>query len=87
MSAGLLPGDVKEAIMKNIKDGWRSDFTALDSNIKPAFFQNQLDKEVSDEWKKVFVHKTNARDKFRKVDFTKLIPMASLKQFLGRDDL
>ena len=87
MSAGLLPGDVKEAIMKNIKDGWRSDFTALDSNIEPAFFQNQLDKEVGDKWKKVFVHKTNARDKFRKVDFTKLIPMSSLKQFLGRDDL
>jgi len=87
LSAGLLPEDVKESIMKNIKDGWRSDFTALDNNIEPAFFQNQLDREVSDDWKKVFVHKTNARDKFRKVDFTKLIPMASLKQFLGRDDL
>jgi len=85
LCAGVLPDDVKKAIRKNIKEGWRSDFTTLDKNIDTAFFEQQLDREVSSNWKKVFVKKTNARDKFRGVDFTKLIPMASLKEFLGRD--
>ena len=83
---GLLSSDIKKQIIDNIKNNWQDDYFLVDNNINPDFFEAELNNEIEEKWKQVFIDRTNIRDLYRKNSLIDIIKLQGIDHFMQGND-
>jgi len=81
-----LSSDIKKQIIDNIKNNWQDDYFLVDNNINPDFFEAELNNEIEEKWKQVFIDRTNIRDLYRKNSLIDIIKLQGIDYFMQGND-